>query len=140
MPNVLGFDFGMKRIGVAVGQEITATASPLNTLNAKDGIPNWNDISKLITEWNPGKLIVGLPLRMDGSEQSLTFAAKRFANRLHEKFKLPVELLDERLTSFEAEQRAREFIKDPLAAKKYHDSIAAQIILENWFAYQATRK
>lgn len=123
---VLGFDFGMKYIGVAVGQSVTKTASPLTTLNAKDGIPHWPDIQALIEQWHPNDLVVGIPLNMDGTEQPITFCARRFAKRLENKFYLPVHTVDERLTSWEAKARQVKGNKNTLHA------LAAMIILEQW--------
>ena len=91
---VLAFDFGTKSIGCAVGQSITGTAQSLPAFKAQDGIPNWDDIGKTIKEWQPARIVVGLPLNMDGTEQELTLRAKKFANRLHGRFNLPVELQD----------------------------------------------
>ena len=92
---VLAFDFGTKSIGVAVGQEVTGTASPLAALKARDGIPDWQQIAALYEEWQPHLVVVGLPLNMDGSEQEMTQRAKKFANRLHGRFKVAVETCDE---------------------------------------------
>lgn len=130
---VLGFDFGMKKIGVAVGQTITQTANPLTILSAKEGVPDWDKISALIKEWNADGLIVGLPLNMDGSEQSITYAAKRFANKLKNHFDLPVYFSDERLTSMEALKWSGNDIKKN---KKNLDSLAAKLILESWLHKQ----
>ena len=99
---VLGFDFGKKYIGVAVGQELTGSASPLGSIKAKDGIPNEMELAKFINEWQPDYLVVGLPLNMDGSVQQLTHDAKKFGNRLANKFALKVEFQDERLTTADA--------------------------------------
>ena len=99
---VLAFDFGTKSIGVAVGQEITGTASPLPALKARDGIPDWNVIEKLYEEWQPHVVVVGLPLNMDGTEQEMTQRARKFANRLHGRFRVAVETCDERLTTTDA--------------------------------------
>ena len=104
MSTIIGFDFGTKSIGVAVGQSVTGTASPLSALKAKDGIPNWDAIEQLFKEWQPERLVVGLPLNMDGSEQPLTQRAKKFGNRLHGRFGLPVSFQDERLTSTAARE------------------------------------
>lgn len=123
---VLGFDFGMKYIGVATGQEITKTATPLKSLKAKDGIPNWDDVAKLISEWSPETLIVGNPLNMDDTSQDITFCAKKFANRLRHKFKLPVHLVDERLTTWEAKQRIS------TCSISEYNAEAAAIITEQW--------
>ena len=100
---VLGFDFGEKRIGVAVGQELTGTARGITTLTSKNRQPDWEAISRLIEEWRPDLLVVGHPLHMDGSEQPLTHLAYRFGNRLSGRYNLPVERVDERLSSYEAE-------------------------------------
>lgn len=105
MSIILGFDFGMKHIGVAVGQSLTGTATPLGTIAAKDGVPNWEDIRVYIHEWRPQQLIIGIPLHMDGTEQPLTHAARRFAKKLNEHFQLPVAPVDERLSSWEAKNR-----------------------------------
>ena len=86
MSQIIGFDFGTHNIGVAVGQTITGTASPLPALKAKDGQPDWSKVEKMIAEWQPKLLVVGLPLNMDGSEQPLTDLARKFANRLHGRF------------------------------------------------------
>jgi putative Holliday junction resolvase len=134
----LAFDFGTQRIGVAVGQSITRTASPLIALKANDGIPNWDHIAALITEWQPQQLIIGLPLNMDGSESEMSARAKKFANRLHGRFGLPAQLWDERLSSFEArgEMRARgaKNIKENNYRDGKVDSLSACLILESWFA------
>ncbi len=123
---LLGFDFGMKRIGVAVGQTITASANPLPTLKAQDGIPNWDAIETLIKTWHADGIIVGIPLNMDGTEQNTTRLATKFANRLHARFNLPVYKVDERLTTVEARQHTKTNI----------DSYAAKLILESWLREQ----
>ena len=129
----LGFDFGMKHIGVAVGQTITQTANPLTTLKAKLGTPDWKQVAALVNEWHPQVLVVGIPLNMDGSEQALTHAARRFANQLKKQFNLPVEHADERLTTREAKQDL--FDQGGYKALQKHkiDSYSAKIILESWF-------
>lgn len=131
----LGFDFGYKRIGVAVGQQITRSAQPLATLDAKQGIPNWDAVQKLINEWRPLALIVGLPTRIDESEQYTTAAARGFALQLAERFNLPVHLVDERLSTVEA--RARLFAEGGYRKIKQSqvDSLAACIILEQWLQH-----
>lgn len=134
MSQILGFDFGTFSIGVAVGQRITGTASPLAALRAKDGQPNWDEVSKLIATWQPQLLVVGLPLNMDGSEQPLTDMARKFANRLHGRFGLPVHLQDERLTTVAAKEQlfARGGYKN--LQKDKVDSAAAQLILEDYLS------
>lgn len=132
MPNFIAFDFGMKRIGVAVGQSITKTATPLDFLAAKDGIPDWNSITSLLKKWQPEKLIVGLPLNIDGSDQPITLCARKFSNRLFEHYKIPVVVIDERFTTIEA--RAQLFEEGGYSAVKKGliDSMAAKLILEDW--------
>ena len=96
---VLAFDFGLKHIGVATGQTITRTATGLTTLAARDGKPDWMAVRKLVSEWRPIRLIVGLPLNMDDSESEMSERARAFAARLGKETGLQVELADERLTS-----------------------------------------
>lgn len=129
---VLGFDFGTKNIGVAAGQAITQTATALPQLKARDGIPNWDDIEALISEWKPDAIVVGIPLNMDGSESQMSLRARKFGKRIHGRFNLPFYEADERLTSFEAKEWA-----DRLGHKGHYgsspvDGMAAQIILEAW--------
>lgn len=132
---LLGFDFGTKRIGVAVGQELTCSARALITLNSRDGAPDWEAISRLIAEWQPAALVVGLPLNLDGSDHEITRLARRFGNRLRGRYNLPVYTIDERLSSAEAEAL--------LAAqgryeKEDVDKVAAQIILQSWLEQQSS--
>lgn len=102
---VMAFDYGTKSIGSAIGQEITGTASPLKAFKANDGIPNWDEIEKQIKEWQPNLLIVGLPTDLHGKDlDTITPRAKKFAQRLHGRFGLPVELHDERLSTTERAQ------------------------------------
>ncbi|ATF74664.1 Holliday junction resolvase RuvX [Pasteurella multocida] len=133
---VLAFDFGTKSIGCAVGQSITGTAQALPAFKAQDGIPNWDAIGKCLAEWQPDRVVVGLPLNMDGSEQDLTVRARKFAHRLHGRFGVAVELQDERLTTTEA--RAEIFGRGGYKAlnKSKVDGISACLILESWFENQ----
>jgi putative holliday junction resolvase len=131
---LLGFDFGMKRIGVAIGQTITQTARPLDTISAKEGLPNWNAITKLIEKWQPDALVVGIPLNMDGTPQPISLDAREFANNLRERYQLPVHEVDERLTTKDAREKL--FQKGGYKALQdgQVDRVAAQLILQNWFA------
>jgi putative holliday junction resolvase len=135
---LLAFDYGTKNIGVASAQTITKTANSLPGLKAKDGIPDWNQIEKLLTEYQPDLVLVGLPLNMDGSESELSTRARKFANRIHGRFGLKVEMVDERLTSFAAKGEvieqggSRDYKNNPV------DSIAARILLEDWLANLST--
>lgn len=133
---LLSFDFGMKSIGVAVGQEITGTASPLDALKARDGIPDWDRVAAIYDEWRPHLVIVGLPLNMDGTEQQVTFSARKFANRLHAKFKTPVETSDERLTTVDAKARLFELGGYRKLEKQKIDSASACLILQSWIERQ----
>lgn len=125
---ILAFDFGIKRIGVAVGQTLTATCQPLPEIRANNGIPDWNQLADLLNEWQPDCLLTGLPLNMDGSENTMCQRARKFARRLHGKFGLPSYMHDERLTSFSAKQFS------PAENYKQHavDSLAACAILNSW--------
>ncbi|MDZ7686701.1 MAG: Holliday junction resolvase RuvX [Gammaproteobacteria bacterium] len=123
---VMGFDFGMSRIGVAVGQTVTGTASPLTVLEARDGIPDWQQIELLLREWRPSTIVVGLPLNMDGTDSDMSALAEKFGRRLHGRFGVDVEMMDERLSSREARER--------LGDDKLLDAVAASIILETWLA------
>jgi putative Holliday junction resolvase len=136
MSTVLGFDFGTKKIGIAVGQTVTKTASPLIILPTKQGEPDWQEIQKIIHDWKPHVLVVGRPLNMDGTTQPITAAAEHFAKELELRYGLAVEFIDERLSSIEA--RANVFEKGGYKAlkKKSIDDVAAQIILQDWLEGQ----
>lgn len=134
---MIGFDYGTKSIGVAIGQEITGTARPLKALKAKDGIPNWDEIQRILDEWQPDLLVVGYPTDLDGKDlETITPRAKKFANRLHGRFGYSVEMHDERLSTKEA--RADLFAQGGYRAltKGNVDSQSAVIILESWFENQ----
>jgi putative holliday junction resolvase len=130
--SLLAFDYGTKNIGIASGQTITRSANSLPALKAKDGIPDWDQVEKVLKEWQPDLVLVGLPLNMDDSESELSARARKFANRLHGRFGVKVEMIDERLTSFEAKGEvmsrgsSRDYKHNPV------DSIAARLILESW--------
>ncbi len=118
---ILAFDFGLKRIGVAVGEAELGTAHPLPAVSA------FSEIEKLVAEWKPGSLVVGLPTSASGEPHKMTRAAEDFARRLERRFKLPVSRVDERFTSVEAERKLRGL------KKKSVDSVAAQLILEQYY-------
>lgn len=127
---VLGFDFGTKRIGVAVGQFVTQSASPITILTSKKGIPDWKSIETLKNEWKANAFVIGMPYNMDGTEQRITKGARQFGHQLKKMFKLPVYFVDERLTTKEAHWFLKE--KKPLHNDKNVDSLAAKIILESF--------
>lgn len=135
---LLGFDFSKNRIGVAVGQELTATVTPLTTLHAQNSKPDWDGITRLIMEWQPDLCIVGLPLTEEGGEQDASQAARRFANQLNGRYHLPVELVDERFTTREAQSLMQEsaMSKKDRQNKANIDKIAAQLILQSWLDHQ----
>ncbi|MEA1062309.1 Holliday junction resolvase RuvX [Erwinia sp. HR93] len=130
---LIAFDFGTKSIGVAIGQQITGTARPLAALKAQDGTPDWAVIEKLLQEWQPDEIIVGLPLNMDGSEQPLTARARKFANRIHGRFGVKVSLHDERLSTIEARAALFENGGYRALGKGQVDSASAVVILESFF-------
>ncbi len=129
--SVLGLDYGTRKIGVASGQAVTGGASPLPALNCRDGAPDWDGIERLLDEWQPQALVVGLPLNMDDSESELSERARRFARQLEGRFRLPVWLVDERLSTREARERMGQRYRggpDPRV-----DSEAAALIIEGFY-------
>ncbi|TXH95494.1 MAG: Holliday junction resolvase RuvX [Rheinheimera sp.] len=136
MSCILAFDYGLKSIGVAVGQQLTGTASTLKALKAVDGTPDWNQIEALLKEWQPALVVVGLPLNMDGSEQPFTARVHKFINRLHGRFGVKVVAQDERLTTVES--RAELFSQGGFKklSKDAVDCYSAKLILESWFEQQ----
>jgi len=132
--SVLGFDFGTKKTGVATGQSITATAAPLAPLAMRDGIPDWLVIERLLKEWQPQALLVGLPLNMDDTESELSHLARKFARRLHGRFNLPVFMVDERLTSRAARELLAEIGDRRKGKLPSLDSTAAVLMVESWLA------
>jgi putative Holliday junction resolvase len=127
LQTLLGFDFGTQRIGIAVGQSITGTATALCTINAIHGKPDWDRISEIIEHWRPDALVVGLPLHDDGSDSAITRAARKFARQLEGRYQLPVHAMDERLSSHAAKQSMKQ-----ATCKQEPDAIAAMIILQDW--------
>ncbi|MGQ0656546.1 MAG: Holliday junction resolvase RuvX [Chromatiales bacterium] len=122
---VLGFDYGEKRLGVAVGQTITHTASPLQTIRVSNREPDWEAIARLVRQFEPRLFVVGLPVSTDGTTHRLAGPVHRFRDQLRQRYSLPVHLIDERLSSHEAGARLRRG-RDDL------DAVAAQVILETW--------
>lgn len=133
---LLGFDFGRVRIGVAVGQELIATARPLITLTMRGQHPDWETMSRLIGEWQPDLLVVGVPCHADGSPNQVTRAALSFCQQLQSRYHLPVETIDERLSSRAARDciaQLSELGRRQRRDKAAIDQIAAALILESWF-------
>ena len=127
---VLAIDFGLRRMGLAVGQSITGTASPIESIAARDGVPDWAELDQLVAEWRPHCLVVGLPLNMDGTESEMSGRARRFAGTLEKRHPMPVELADERLTTREA-KRAHPGTDD--------HAVAAKLIAETWLGDRVRR-
>ncbi|OTA21019.1 crossover junction endodeoxyribonuclease RuvA [Xenorhabdus beddingii] len=133
---IIAFDFGTRSIGAAIGQEVTGTARALSAFKANEGSPNWELIGKLLKEWQPDLVIVGLPLNMDGTEQPVTAQARKFANRIHGRFGVQVALHDERLTTVEARSHLFDHGGYKALNKGKVDAASAVIILESWFEQQ----
>lgn len=130
--SILAFDFGLQRIGVAVGNGETRHAHALMTIAAPDNARRFAAIARLIDEWHPVLLVVGLPLSLDGAEHDLTRRCRRFAQQLHGRFGLPVEQVDERLSSAAAEDTLRSAGLDWKQRKERIDAVAAQSILQSY--------
>lgn len=129
----LGFDFGSKKIGAAVGQTITGTASPLQTIPSINQNPNWQIISQLITDWQPAGLVVGISRRTDGSDNPITPRMLKFCRQLEGRFKLPVYQQDETLSTFEAKQMLFDDVSvSATRLWQVQDQLAAQLILQTW--------
>lgn len=130
---VMAFDFGEKRIGVAVGETLTKTASALTTINSEENQARFEQIAALLKEWQPKLLIVGLPTHMNGEAHQITQLAKKFAQRLEGRFDLPVMMVDERLSSVKASDYLSEAGVKSRAQKTLIDAVAAQVILQSYF-------
>ena len=128
---VLAFDFGLRKIGVAVGNTLTKTTMPLDIIYTKNGGTPWSDIENLLEEWKPLSVIVGDPINMDDTFSEMSGKARKFAQRLHGRFSVKVLMVDERLSSFEA----KSFLQNEFGGKTGLDNIdsfAAEIVLKSW--------
>ena len=134
--NLLALDFGLRRIGIASATPLTGTATPLTTVAARDGEPDWSQLDTLIHEWQPELLVLGLPHNSDLSESDMTARVRAFADRLQERYELEVKFMDERYTSAEAESRLKQQRQSGIRTKRIKkadvDSLAAAIIAESW--------
>ena len=129
---VMSFDYGLRNIGIAIGQSITKSASTFYTIKAKEGVPDWIKLDSIIDEWEPSLFIVGDPFNMDGTKSEFQKKIAKFSAELKKRYEIELHMIDERLTSKEAKERIKDKangIKD--SANKH--SISAQIILEDWF-------
>ena len=136
---IIAFDFGEKRIGIAIGDLAVRIAHPLTTIRAEDNARRFAEIQNLMREWKPVRLIVGLPMYADGTEHNLSHLARRFARRLEGRFNIPVTLVDERLTSRSAETRLKESGLQPERVNDALDAAAAREILEAFFCESPDR-
>ncbi len=130
---VLGFDFGTTRIGVASGQSLIQSTSELSPVRAKDGVPNWQQLDSIISHWQPDILVVGIPINMDGSISEMSRRARRFANKIQDKYQLPCFIIDERLSTREAKSIHFARGGGTNFRQESVDGIAAQLILQSWF-------
>jgi len=129
----LGFDFGNKKIGTAIGQTTTGIASPLKTIRSINQQPNWEIISQLITEWNPAGLVVGISKQADGSDNIITPKMFKFCRQLEGRYNLPVYKIDEAFSTFEAKQMLFDDLKvNATKLWDVQDQLAAQLILQSW--------
>ena len=132
---ILAFDFGERRIGVAVGNTSTCTATAVGVLPAR-GTPDWEAVTRCVRQWSPDRAVVGLPYNMDGSETALTAACREFAAQLSKRYQLPVDLVDERLTSSAAQADLRDARRSGARKRRIRrediDANAARLILETW--------
>ncbi len=133
----MGFDFGTVRIGVAVGETVTGLAHPLTMIPSEPVAQRFEQIGALLAEWQPHQIIIGLPTHLDGSAHEMTQRCRRFGNQLHGRFNLPVDWVDERLSSAEAAQRLQQAGKSARDSKDHVDAIAAQILLQQWLDQQS---
>ena len=133
---VLGFDYGHKRIGVATGQTITCTATPLTTLTASADGAHWPQIDELVQQWKPDALLVGIPYMLDGKETEMSQAARDFKHQLEQRFALPVMLVDETLSSYQAEAMLKQNMKIDQHNKAEIDKMAAAVIVQGWLDQQ----
>jgi putative holliday junction resolvase len=136
---VLAFDFGEKRIGIAVGETMLKTAHALTTINSEVNEIRFAEIEKLIKEWQPNLLVVGLPTYLDGTTHQLTQLAKKFAQRLEGRFNLPIIMMDERLSSIEASEHLSNAGVKAREQKAIIDAVAAQVILQSYFDSSQTK-
>ncbi|UXI69356.1 Holliday junction resolvase RuvX [Tahibacter amnicola] len=137
--NVVGFDFGTRLIGVALGNRLTRSARPLGIVNNGPQGPDWPRIEAWLSDWKPDALLVGLPLTLDGEEQKASRNARAFAQQLEKRYGLPLHLVDERMSSVEAARRFADRRASGTAKRKHAaviDAVAAEVITENWLANQ----
>ena len=134
---IMAFDFGTQKMGMSVGQSLIASASPLPLFPMKDGIPNWDELLKIVKSHQPNLFLVGLPLNMDDSESELTTRTRKFARRLRHQTNIATLMVDERLTTREARDELDHYQAQGRGKKLSADSIAAALLIESWYRHPA---
>ncbi|MCO8090370.1 Holliday junction resolvase RuvX [Acinetobacter pseudolwoffii] len=134
---IMAFDFGTQKMGMSVGQSLIASASPLPLFPMKDGIPNWDELLKIVKSHQPNLFLVGLPLNMDDSESELSTRARKFARRLRHQTNIETWMVDERLTTREARDELDHYQAQGRGKKLSADSIAAALLIESWYRHPA---
>ena len=129
---VMAFDYGLRNIGIAIGQNITKSASTFYAVKAKEGKPDWIKLDSIVEEWQPGLFIVGDPFNMDGTKSDFQKRISKFSSELKKRYEVSVHMVDERLTTKEAKERIKNEANGLKGSANKH-SISAQIILEDWF-------
>ena len=130
---IMAFDFGTQKMGMAVGQALIESATPLALFPMKDGIPNWDELHKIIKQYQPNVFLVGLPLNMDDSESELSARARKFARRLRHQTNIETLMVDERLTTREAREELGFYQEQGRAKKLSADSFAAALLIQSWY-------
>ena len=134
---IVAFDFGLKNIGLAIGQEITSTAHTFFSLKAEYGKPDWTELDAIVLDWKPELFVVGNPLNMDGSDSKIKEMSDKFSVRISKRYKIPVEFMDERLSTIEAKNRIRSITDYSVSRTADVHGVYAQVILESWFTEQS---
>ena len=134
---IMAFDFGTQKMGMAVGQSLIASTNPLALFPMKDGIPNWDELLKIVKSHQPGLFLVGLPLNMDDSESELSTRERKFARRLRHQTNIETWMVDERLTTREARDELDHYQAQGRGKKMSADSIAAALLIESWYRHPA---
>ncbi|MBF7682792.1 Holliday junction resolvase RuvX [Acinetobacter sp. B5B] len=130
---IMAFDFGTQKMGMAIGQRQIQSSTPLAQFPMKDGIPQWDQLLKIVKEWQPELFLVGLPLNMDDSESELSLRARKFARRLRHQTNIDTYMVDERLTTRSAREQLDHYQQQGRGKKLSADSLAAAILIENWY-------
>ncbi len=130
---IMAFDFGTQKMGIAVGQQLIENSQALALFPMKDGIPNWENLLKIIKEWQPHLFLVGLPLNMDDSESDLSTRARKFARRLRHQTNITTWMVDERLSTREARETLESYQQQGQSKRLSADSIAAALLIESWY-------